>query len=196
MNIPYGYCHCGCGQKTKIATRNNARWMQVKGQPNRFLQHHSRGVLSRKLPSNSESFWERVDVLEDKNACWNWKGGKSKKGYGLIKLLGKHAYAHRVAYEFANRNIDPDLDVLHSCDNPSCCNPAHLRMGTHQENMRDRDLKGRGRSKSKLTWDDVNLIRQQYADGVCRYRLSINFDVKFSTIDRIVKGETWIKQSS
>lgn len=78
-----------------------------------------------------------------KNSCHEWIRGKNRGGYGKITYKTKGYRAHRLAYEVANGDFNKKLHVLHKCDNPSCVNPEHLFLGTHQDNMRDRDKKGR-----------------------------------------------------
>jgi hypothetical protein len=78
--------------------------------------------------------------------CWTWIGSRNRDGYGQFKLNGKLMRPHRVAYELAFGPIPPGAQILHSCDNPSCCNPNHLRTGTHQDNMDDKAERGRARS--------------------------------------------------
>lgn len=81
-------------------------------------------------------------VKSDK--CWNWTGAKSSEGYGHFTYFLKTYSAHRTAYEvFNNIKIPEGMLVLHSCDNPACCNPKHLRLGTNKDNSVDRDLRGR-----------------------------------------------------
>lgn len=80
--------------------------------------------------------------------CWLWSGAVGKRGYGRVKIAGRLALAHRVV-AFAVGRIDslhaPERIecVLHACDEPSCCNPAHLRPGTLSDNMQDCVAKGR-----------------------------------------------------
>jgi hypothetical protein len=89
-----------------------------------------------------ERFWSCVDKSGD---CWNWARGKSRHGYGRFRLKGEQIYAHRFAFEITYGTVLPGLCICHTCDNPSCCNPKHLWVGTATDNMRDRDRKGRGR---------------------------------------------------
>jgi hypothetical protein len=90
-----------------------------------------------------ERFWSQVDIGKN-GACWLWKGRKHQ-GYGRIYFKGKQRYVHRIAWELANGIPVPDgLFVLHSCDEPSCVNPSHLRLGNQAQNMKE--MKERGRS--------------------------------------------------
>lgn len=97
-------------------------------------------------------FWGKVDKRGPKE-CWPWTATKLPQGYGIVSSAGigkrlKKPYpvgAHRVAYWLTHGGdfpVDP-VCVLHSCDNPSCCNPAHLRLGDRQENSDDKMRRGR-----------------------------------------------------
>ena len=113
---------------------------------------------------------ERFDEkwIEDKETgCWEWQAAKNPKGYGQFGKDGSVKQAHRASWEFENGSIPHDMWVLHRCDNPSCVNPAHLFLGTNQDNVDDRVGKGRSASNkgatngaSKLQERDVVLIRQ------------------------------------
>ena len=103
--------------------------------------------------------------------CIIFNGCKDKKGYGLISKNKKHYRAHRLAYaEYIGVDIiEVKGNVLHSCDNPSCVNPLHLREGTNYENVQDRVSRGRNGSTpgerhamSKLTDKEVIQIRNYY----------------------------------
>jgi hypothetical protein len=87
-----------------------------------------------------ERFEEKFRVTP---ACWEWLGHKTPKGYGRMRSDGKHHFAHRISYELYVGIIPDGLIVLHSCDNPGCVNPSHLRTGTHQDNTDDRTSRGR-----------------------------------------------------
>ncbi|WP_083195220.1 HNH endonuclease signature motif containing protein [Pararhodobacter sp. CCB-MM2] len=90
-------------------------------------------------------FWSKVNVPANKmvhRMCWPWTGSTAK-GYGQLWVGKTNVRAHRLAYEIANGPVPVDLMVRHKCDNPLCCNPAHLEVGTHEENMRDKAVRGR-----------------------------------------------------
>ena len=86
-------------------------------------------------------FWDKVKKVE--NGCWEWQNEKVG-GYGRIRIDGVKQLAHRVSWIMHFGGIPKNMHVLHTCDNPSCVNPEHLFIGTHQDNMKDRDKKGRG----------------------------------------------------
>lgn len=95
-----------------------------------------------------ERFWAKVD-RRGPNDCWEWKAGLFPDGYGVFNLspAQRNARAHRVAWQFANNQAPPrGLNVCHECDNPPCCNPGHLWLGTQKQNMHDMARKGRLRS--------------------------------------------------
>ncbi len=95
-------------------------------------------------------FWSKVDVGRmDRVECWPWRGAVGDKGHGRFKIGGKLVSPHVFAYEYFYGPL-PDSDayhgwvVRHSCDNPPCCNPAHLLAGSQLENVRDMVRRGRG----------------------------------------------------
>jgi hypothetical protein len=76
--------------------------------------------------------------------CWEWTGSKSSKGYGKLQIGKEHLRAHRVSYEIYNGTApSPEQFILHSCDNPGCVNPEHLRIGDNAENMKEKKEKKR-----------------------------------------------------
>lgn len=100
-------------------------------------------------------FWGRVDK-NGPNGCWLYTGAKGHYGYGMVGRRGTHpARAHRFAWELLKGTIPAGLDLLHKCDNPPCCNPDHMWVGTHHENMLDCAAKGRiwkGGNKQSQTY--------------------------------------------
>ena len=91
-------------------------------------------------------FWTHVDQSNGPDACWPWTAYRDRGGYGRMGIGGQPsrlALSHRVAWEIAHGPIPAGLIVCHHCDNPSCCNPAHLFLGGQRDNMRDSAAKGR-----------------------------------------------------
>lgn len=142
-------------------------------------------------------FWSKVDI-KSTDECWNWKAGKIKDGYGRIKLMRQNWSSHRLAWALTYG--DPqELCVLHDCDNPACCNPKHLFLGTHADNNHDKERKQRGNHAKrehngahKLTAVQVQEIRRRYAAGtISQTTLSREYKVSQATISSIVLNKTW-----
>lgn len=118
-------------------------------------------------------FWRYVVKGEREDDCWSWAGARNANGYGRISKGGKNNMdgAHRVSWRLHNGNaeIPPGMFILHSCDNPQCTNPKHLRLGTRSENSLDMYSRGRqgvrklpigeDNHKTVLTKDQVLAIR-------------------------------------
>lgn len=120
------------------------------------------------------AFWAKVDKRGPED-CWDWTGAKRWDGYGRLHYLRKQTTANRVSYELANGPIAPGLTIMHTCDRPSCCNPAHLRAGTHSENMRDMSNKNRAGGQ-KMTPDDIREIRRKSAEGKTDRELAAEYN--------------------
>lgn len=134
-------------------------------------------------------------IEHKENGCIEWVGHKNSQGYGRIQVNHKDIRTHRLAYELANGPIPEGMVVRHKCDNPSCINPAHLEIGTQQENIRDRGERGRtfvhaGETtpNSKLTNKDVLYILQSSDNNTF---LGKKFGVNSSTILAIKRRKTW-----
>jgi hypothetical protein len=110
--------------------------------------------------SLQERFWKKVAITTDES-CWLWTAGCNDNGYGNFKVNGVCQKAHRIAYELEFGLILPGFYVLHYCDNPPCCRPDHLFLGTHDDNMRDMAIKGRKVKTIKVSPDGVRAIRER-----------------------------------
>lgn len=126
----------------------------------------ARAARAAKQPSLSDRFWSKVRK-SGSDECWNWIAATRRKdeGYGAFWLNGRHQPASRVAWILSFGEIDRELVVCHKCDNPPCCNPAHLFIGTRVENDKDRiaknrQSKGEHRPNSVLTNDIVLSLRR------------------------------------
>ena len=148
-----------------------------------------------------ERFWSHVE-RPGPNDCWDWQGSTNgKKNYGKVGWGGHFYLAHRVAYTI--QNDDPgELLVCHTCDNPRCCNPQHLFVGTQSDNLNDMVVKGRrnpphisrmargnGHYNVKLTESQVRQIRQRR--GSSTYALGKEFGVAPATIHDVILHRTW-----
>ena len=137
----------------------------------------------------------------DPNECWLWQGGKRGR-YGAGRLHGRTQGAHCVSYQLFVGEIPDGLEVMHECDVPLCVNPAHLKLGTHQQNIQDAAQKGRlGMNKnpirgsdvaiSKLTADQVIEIKQLKTQGYSHRKIGALFGVSNVAIFKIVHGLMW-----
>ena len=104
---------------------------------------------------------EKIERVTE-SGCWIWMGVVQGKGYGRMNINNKSIAVHRAAWEEYNYPIPCGMFVLHRCDVMQCCNPEHLFIGTHADNMADMVDKGRGRNgKEKQT----SCIRGHPLDG-------------------------------
>lgn len=173
--IPYGTCHCGCGQITRIHDKDRPNLGYVKGEPRAFIHQHHK----RQSP---------VDYLvEDRGyrtACWIWQGGTNRRGYGQSRYAGRGEEAHRAYYRKHVGQIPAGFDVDHLCRVPPCVNPDHLEAVTHAENLR------RGNC-AKLSSEDVIAIRRLLSAGVMQKTIAAQFGVSRCNISGICHHRTW-----
>lgn len=129
--------------------------------------------------------------------CWGWVGAKHRFGYGWCGVGAERDVAHRVAYRLFVGPIPSGMCVMHSCDNPGCTNPAHLKLGTQADNQADKVSKGRQyrgerhhfygkRSwKAKLTDEGELNARRMLAEGLTRTEIASALGVGYSVIRRL-----------
>jgi hypothetical protein len=140
--------------------------------------------------------------------CWNWIKFRNADGYGQFwdgtyrNEQPRFINAHRWLWIHLHGQIEDHLRVCHSCDNPSCCNPAHLFIGTQRDNMHDAIRKGRWNPSSpgeknpraKLTWEQVREMRSSYTGRRGEIGdLAVLYGVTRDQISKILLGKAWVE---
>jgi hypothetical protein len=135
-------------------------------------------------PGNRKDFWSRIDRSGGPESCWLWTGniGSKKSPYGIFEIKGKKKRAHRWVLEtYLGYQLPPNIFACHRCDNPRCCNPAHLFPGTPADNVRDCIQKGRfPNPPRKLA--TINLKRKEIA--VARTHCSLGHELAEENVFR------------
>jgi hypothetical protein len=160
----------------------------------RLWENNDSLISKRFIGTEKERFFHNVNKTPD---CWLWIASKTK-GYGvfpnkLIRSRLAHRYSFRIAFGF----LDENLLVLHKCDTPACVNPAHLFLGTHQDNATDKISKGRGKTgvclgeannKAKLNANQIIKIRQDARSGQV---IAEEYGVSRATVHRVKTKKNW-----
>lgn len=155
-------------------------------------------------PTTPKRFWDHV-IQGKVNECWPWTGYRLASGYGQLGVSYTRWRAHRYAYYLTHGDFPRKMFVCHRCDNPPCCNPAHLFLGTPSDNHADMCAKqrhgkrpldsyqrGEQHATAKLTNTDVNTIRALYhAGSYTQARLADMFGVTQPAIGAITRRRTW-----
>lgn len=158
-------------------------------------------------PKNTiEVLWSKVDK-KGEDDCWPWIGYKNKDGYGRVQINDYSYYAHRVIFNIVNPNVielnapkstDEIGFLLHTCDNPCCCNPKHLWVGTHKENMEDKVKKGRSPDfsgdkgpRAKLTMVQARQARELKKNGMSTRDLAKQFGLSLPSMKTLLRGQSY-----
>jgi len=166
-----------------------------------------REVGNKGRPANTpEVLWSKVDK-KGEDDCWNWLGYKNNEGYGRTWINDHGYYAHRVIFNLAFPNTitlnapESTADsgfLLHTCDNPSCCNPKHLFVGTHADNMADKVAKGRSPDfsgdkgpRAKLTMTQAREARQLRKEGISTKELAVRFGISLPSMKTLLAGKSY-----
>lgn len=215
FTIPTRRLKYGCGRYCSAACKRVASKKQVKftcptcgrvfelpqcrkDGARRFCSRKCLGLSATRLPI-ADRFWKYVlsSDRDDPSRCWNWQGARYSFGYGeLASKRGKPPYrAHVISWEI-HKGRPANGYILHTCDNPACVNPAHLREGTQADNINDMRQKkrhsfGSRHPCSKLSEDAVRLIRQLRKSGETYQSLANRFHVATATIRDAVSKRTW-----
>ena len=127
------HCVCKCGNAIDVTTKRLTTGKQTACK--NCQDSGSKSPINVRLKK----------YIVASNGCWIWTGKKNKLGYGTITVNGVETRAHRAMYFMLNPDSDKNKVVMHVCDNPSCINPEHLKLGTQKENLEDMRTKGRGK---------------------------------------------------
>jgi hypothetical protein len=145
-----------------------------------------------------EDLYKDSVVLD--NGCIVWMKSRSKAGYGQKAVNGSKEYTHRLACQIKHGKGEPKQEVLHSCDNPPCLNPDHLRWGTRKQNVADMIQRGRSvlnpvngekNGMAKLSKEDVLEIRILHGRGFILTDLAQIYGVTAAQIHLIVTRKLW-----
>ena len=154
----------------------------------------TRAPLEVRWQRMAARFWAKVDK-RGPDECWEWTGMRTVDGYGRIKFDRRRLVASRVLWEITHGENPGDKHVCHKCDNPPCCNPAHLFLGTPLDNVRDMLAKGRCKpprgedhAHARLADSQVREIRELLAAGELHRVIAARFGVHKSTISAISIG--------
>jgi len=156
----------------------------------------SRPPLVASDPVSLRAFIERKSVPVPESGCWIWLHGASPSGYGISGLKYLDGGAHRVSYKAFVGPIPAGYFICHKCDTPPCVNPDHLFLGTHADNMADRQRKGRyigeWNGRARLDVAQVQEIRRRIAAGeISKYTAARIYGVSKRTIMDICFYKTW-----
>jgi len=141
-----------------------------------------------------EDFYK--NTKETVNGCWEWQGSRHVQGYGLTRIDGRLHRCNRLALELEGIDLTNKI-AMHTCDNPPCCNPAHLRAGTMEDNMNDRNnkqrqVKGEDCRWTKLTEGQIVEIRKLWASrSMTQTDIAFDYGVHQATISYLVNNKTW-----
>lgn len=137
----------------------------------------------------TDRFWSKVNKDVPADECWLWVGPTDKEGYGKLNV-GRtfRAMAHRYSYTI-NVGDPGQLQVCHSCDNPTCVNPAHLFLGTNQQNMLDARTKGRFMRLTELEVRQIKIMH--FVLHHDKNKIMKDFNISQSSLDDILSGRSW-----
>jgi hypothetical protein len=154
------------------------------------IRAESEGSAGPEAAIPAALFWAKV---QRGDGCWPWTGNRLPTGYGRVTRRNRSIYAHRVSWVLHHGPIPAGLWVLHRCDNPPCVRPDHLFLGTNDDNVADRDAKGRGLGHARLTPEDVLEIRRAVTQGLTRTELARKYGVARTTVSDAAAGTTWTR---
>lgn len=161
------------------------------------------GAKPRTAEQFEKAFWGYVDKSGGPSACWPWTAGRGRRGYGKAWRRGRTLGAHKIAFELTVGPVADGMYVCHHCDNPPCCNPTHLYVGTPKQNTADSVLKGRRNTPTGerlphtvLSESKVADILERHSNGARVCDLATQYGVSRSAIYSVVTGKNWTRVSA
>lgn len=144
--------------------------------------------MPKKIPQHliKEHFLSKIEP-EPNSGCWLWTGYCQR--YGFFKWNGKQTHAHRVSYEIHCGKIPTGMEVCHKCDVPSCVNPDHLFLGSHDDNMKDMVRKGRSKGVRHRLKVPLSLIPTIRNDPRPSRQIAKEFGIGKTHVLRIKNGK-------
>lgn len=127
--------------------------------------------------------------IQSSAECWDWGGSLDHDGYGKVKIGGIVLVSHRVSYEIYKGEFDKAMHVLHSCDNPKCCNPNHMRLGSRKDNMQDMICRSGRRHPSgykRVGNELVQKILTDFEGGAPKRLIARTYSISTRTVRRVV----------
>lgn len=168
-NVPFGRCLV-------------KSWHEFHGTRCKLCGIPRIGTAERKRAA----FWTKALATGE---CWEWQARRDKDGYGYFAFRGSMRRAPVVAWFMAYGEW-PKGTIMHTCDNPPCIRPSHLKVGTMKENIQDMLRKGRAK-RAKLTPGEVVVIRSRHRAGESVATLAYDYGVGRNAITNILSGRTW-----
>jgi hypothetical protein len=147
--------------------------------------------MRRLTKRDKERFWAKVDKTPGHGPngdCWLWMAS-DRADYGSFWLGGRTIRAHRLAFRLGGGKHKRGLIVMHACDVKGCCNPAHLRLGTQSENIRDAYAKGLRHQPTRsvpLTDAELLKLKDEYDHGLSKRVLSEKWELDRTTLRRLL----------
>lgn len=183
--------HPGCEKEPRVKGLCDKHYIRLKRNGSTFKTKHDPRDITVK---------QRIkrNIIKDDNGCWIWQKGKTQDGYGQISIGGEKRRTHCVSYEEWVGDIPEGKEVCHSCDVRGCCNPKHLFVATHKENIDDMIKKGRKASSSgsknsnaQLTENSVKDIFFRISSGESVRDIAEYYGVGGHVISKIKTLENW-----
>jgi hypothetical protein len=175
QDVPYGFCHCGCGERTPLANVTRTERGYRKGEPQKYIRGHNGNKPQRRY---------EVRDCGHEPPCWVWMLSIDRGGYGHVKVRGVTTLAHRLYYEQSVGVVPQGLELDHLCRNRACVNPEHLEPVTPAENVRRRiDI--------SLTSTTAGEIKSLVGAGWAQADIARAYGVSQQLVCDIKKGRAW-----